>query len=90
MAIRPPQTNKGQQSYSRGKVNHVNVEAAQENPKVVLGMFLVNSVPTSVLFDLEASHSFITSQFGAQHNIPISLLPRHMLDSSPGGIESIL
>jgi hypothetical protein len=85
-----PQTNKGQQSYSRGKVNHVDAEAAQENPKVVLGMFLVNSVPASVLFDSGASHSFITSQFVAQHNIPISLLPRHMLVSSPGGNESIL
>jgi hypothetical protein len=72
------------------KVNHVDAEAAQENPKVVLGMFLVNSVPASVLFDSGASHSFITSQFVAQHNIPISILPRHMLVSSPGGIENIL
>jgi hypothetical protein len=68
-------------------VNHVHAEAAQENPKVVLGMFLV-SVPSSVLFDSGASHSFITSQFVAQHNIPISLLPRHMLVSSPGGIKA--
>jgi hypothetical protein len=45
-----PQTNKGPQSYSRGKVNHVDVEAAQDNPKVVLGMFLVNSVLASVFF----------------------------------------
>jgi hypothetical protein len=79
-----PQTNKGQQSYSRGKVNHVDAEAAQENPKVVLGMFLVNSIPASVLFDSGAPHSFITSQFVAQHNIPISLLPHHMLVSSLG------
>jgi hypothetical protein len=84
------QTNKGYHSYSRGKVNHVDAEAAQENPKVVLGMFLVNSVPASVLYDSGASHSFITSQFVAQHNIPISLLPRHMLVRSPGGSESIL
>jgi hypothetical protein len=80
-----PQTNKGPKSYSRGKVNHVDAEPAQENPKVVIGMFLVNSVPTSVLFDSGASHSFITSQFVAQHNIPISLMPRHMLVSSPEG-----
>jgi hypothetical protein len=45
-----PQSNKGPQSYSRGKVAHVSVEAAQENPQVVLGMFLVNSIPASVLF----------------------------------------
>jgi hypothetical protein len=40
-----PQSNKGPQSYSHGKVNHVSVETAQENPQVVLGMFLVNSIP---------------------------------------------
>jgi hypothetical protein len=85
-----PQSNKGQQSYSLGKVNHVNAEAAQENPKVVLGMFLVNSIPTSVLYDSGVSHSFITSQFVAQHNIPISPMPFHMLVSSLGGIKSIM
>jgi hypothetical protein len=67
---------------------HVDAEVAQENAKVVLGMFLVNSTPASVLLDSGASHSFITSQFVAQHNMPISPMPRHMLVSSPGGIES--
>jgi hypothetical protein len=83
-----PQANKGQQSYARGKVMHVDAEVAQENPRVVLGMFLVNSTPASVLFDSGASHSFITSQFVAQHNIPINPMPRHMLVSSTRGIES--
>ena len=51
-----PQENKGQQSYARGKVNHMSIETAQENPQVVLGMFLVDSVPASVLFYSGASH----------------------------------
>jgi hypothetical protein len=59
--------NQTPQSYSRGKVNHVSVETAQENPQVVLGMFLVNSIPASVLFDSGASHSFISAQFVAKH-----------------------
>jgi hypothetical protein len=79
-----PQTNKGYRSYARGKAMHVDAEVAQENPRVVLGMFLVNSTPASILFDSGASHSFITSQFIAQHNIPISRMPRHMLVTSPG------
>jgi hypothetical protein len=79
-----PQTNKGQQSYARGKAMHVDAEVEQENPRVVLGMFVVNSTPTSVLFDSGASHSFITSQFVAQNNIPINPMPRHMLVTSPG------
>jgi hypothetical protein len=64
---------------------HVDAEVAQENPRVVVGMFLVNSTPASVLFDSGASHSFITSKFVAQHNIPISPMSRHMLVTSPGG-----
>jgi hypothetical protein len=64
---------------------HVDAEVTQENPRVVLGMFLANSTPASVLFDSGASHSFITSQFIAQHNIPISPMSRHMLVTSPGG-----
>jgi hypothetical protein len=80
-----PQTNKGQQNYARGKAIHVDTEVAQENPRVVLGMFLVNSTPTSILFDSGASHSFITSQFVAQDNMPIGPMPRHILVSSPGG-----
>jgi hypothetical protein len=55
---------------------HVDAEVAQKNPRVVLGMFLVNSTPASVLFDSGASHSFITSQFVAQHNMPINPMPR--------------
>ena len=57
----PPQSNKGQQSYARGRVNHVSVETSQGNPQVVLGMFLVDSAPASVLFDSGASHSFISA-----------------------------
>jgi hypothetical protein len=56
-----PQSNKGQQSQARGRVNHVSTETAQENPQIVLGMFLVNSIPASVLFDSGASHSFISA-----------------------------
>jgi hypothetical protein len=64
---------------------HTDAEVAQENPRVVLGMFLVNSTPASILFDSGASHSFITSQFVAQHNIPISPMSHHMLVTSPWG-----
>jgi hypothetical protein len=83
-----PQTNKGLQSYARGKVMDVDAEVAQENSRVVLGVFLDNSTPTSVLFDSGASHYFITSQFVAQQNIPSSPMPRHKLVSSLGGIDS--
>jgi hypothetical protein len=47
------------------------VEQAQDASGVVLGTFPINSEPATVLFDSGASHSFITNQFVAKHNMPM-------------------
>jgi hypothetical protein len=85
-----PQSNKGQQSQGRGRVNHVSAETAQENPQVVLGMFFINSIPASVLFVSGASHSFISAQFVAKHSIPMCPMKQTMVVKSPGGNESFI
>jgi hypothetical protein len=79
-----PQSNKGQRSYAHGRSNRVSVETAQEHPHVVLGMFLVNSTPASVLFDSRASRSFISAQFVAKHSIPMCPMKQTMLVNSLG------
>jgi hypothetical protein len=61
------------------------MEEAQQAQDVVLGMFLASSHPATVLFDLGASHSFISSTFVAKHHLPISIMKHTMLVSSPGG-----
>jgi hypothetical protein len=48
-------------------------------------MFLVNSIPASVLFDSGASDSFISAQFVAKHSVPMQHMKRNMLVNSPGG-----
>ena len=60
-------------------------ESAQEAQDVVTGMFLVNSASTSVLFDSGASYSFITAEYVAKYSIPMSIMPKPMFVSSPGG-----
>jgi hypothetical protein len=53
---------------------------------VVLGTFLVNSIPTTVLFDSGASHSFIPDQFVIKHNLSMSSIKNLLLIvSSMGG-----
>jgi hypothetical protein len=52
--------NKTPQNQNRGRVNHVTAESVPEDADVVYDMFLINSIPASVLFDSVASHSFIT------------------------------
>jgi hypothetical protein len=73
------------QNYTRGRVNHVAVEEAQEAPDVVIGMFLVNNTFAVVLFDSEASHSFISTAYVGKHNLPLALLRCQMIVSSLRG-----
>jgi hypothetical protein len=73
------------QNYSRGRVNQVAVEEAQEAPNVVIGMFLVNGTSVVVLFDSGASHSFISIAYVGKHNLPLALVRCQMIVSSPGG-----
>jgi hypothetical protein len=75
----------GQHNFMYGKVNHMTSVEAQQARDVVLCMFLASSHPATILFDSEASHSFITSSFVAKHNLPIANMKHTMLVSSPGG-----
>jgi hypothetical protein len=63
----------------------VTTEEAQQAQDVVLGMFLASSHLAIVLFDLGASHSFISSSFVAKHHLLITIMKHTMLVSSPGG-----
>jgi hypothetical protein len=63
----------------------VTTEEAQQTQDVVLGMFLASSHPATVLFDLGASHSFLSSAFVVKHQLPITIMKQTMLVSSSGG-----
>ena len=70
---------------AQGRVNHVTAESAAEAPNVVLGTFMVNSHPATVLFDTGATHSFITKSYVEQHSFFTTALRKCLLVSSPGG-----
>jgi len=63
----------------------VKLETAEEAPDVVVGTFLVNSCPATVLFDTGASHTFISAQFVEKHSIATCTMQNTMLVKSPGG-----
>jgi hypothetical protein len=73
------------QNYAHGRVNHVDVDEAQEAPDVVIGMFLINDTAAVVLFNSRASQSFISIAYIGKHNLPLALLRCQMIVSSPGG-----
>jgi hypothetical protein len=73
LASKAPPSNSQQsrtQYQSRARVNHVDAQEAQQAPRVVLGEFLVEFTPATVLFDSGASHSFIATSFVEKHGIP--------------------
>jgi hypothetical protein len=72
-----------QQNYMYGKVNHVTSEEPQQAQDVILGMFLASSHLATILFDSGASHSFISSSFMANYNLPKATMKHTMLVSSP-------
>jgi hypothetical protein len=73
------------QNFVRGRINHVEIEDAQEAPDVVLSTLLANSNTTIILFDSGALHSFISAKYVAKYNLPVSLLKYRMVVSSPSG-----
>jgi hypothetical protein len=73
------------QNQAHAWVNHVAVEDAQVAPDVIIGMILINNNGAIVLFDSEASHSFVAANFMQKHNLPLAMLKNRMIVSSPGG-----
>jgi hypothetical protein len=63
----------------------VTTELVHEDADVVYGMFLINSITASVLFDSGASHSFVTKSFMEKHKILNYPLKKKLLIQSPGG-----
>jgi hypothetical protein len=72
-----------QTRYNHGRLNHLEAEAVQETPGMIVGMFPVDSHIAEVLFDTGATHSFITASWVEAHNLPITTM------STPIQIDSV-
>jgi hypothetical protein len=66
-------------------VNHLEAEAIQNAPDVVVAMFIVESHPAKVLFDTGAMHSFLSTSWVKAHNIPIKPMILRLRVNSVGG-----
>jgi hypothetical protein len=49
----PGAGNRAQTRYNHGRLNHLEAEAVQETPDMIVGMFPVDSHIAEVLFDIE-------------------------------------
>ena len=74
---------RGNAAVVKGRLHHINAEEAEEAPDVVLGTFLVNSVPATILFDSGATHSFVTQEFVSKGGLVENLLSNSMVIQIP-------
>jgi hypothetical protein len=64
----------------QGQVHYTAVEEVPVGEVVMAGMFLVNKHPAVVLFDLGASHSFMSQAFASRHD-------QEIIEVSKGGFN---
>jgi hypothetical protein len=66
-------------------VNHLEADTVQKTPGVALGTFSIEYCPANVLFDTEATHSFVAASWVESHNISVAPMYPPMRVSSIGG-----
>ncbi len=47
--------------YSIARVNQVTADATPDGADIALGMFYINAIPATILFDSGATHSFMSA-----------------------------
>src|SRR3954463_2578941 len=82
----PPKvfTTKPAPPATRGRVNQIATEETDDTSNVILGTLPVNFVPTSVLFDPGASHSFMSESYALRHDLSFVELSTPMIIQNPG------
>jgi hypothetical protein len=52
---------------------------------IAIGMFYVNAIPTALLFDAGAMHSFISTRFATTNELPLQNMKTPMVVITPKG-----
>jgi hypothetical protein len=75
-----PANNRG---FSIARVNQISVEVTADVSDIAIGTYLINSVPSSILFDFGASHSFISARYASTHDLPYISMRKPMVVITP-------
>jgi hypothetical protein len=83
-----PAKNKQQtpgKGYFIARVNQVSADATPDGADIALGMFYINAIPTTILFDSGATHSFMTAHYANTNEIPLQNMRKPMIVITPKG-----
>jgi hypothetical protein len=67
------------------RIYYIQVATTPEGEPVMMGTFLVANHPAVILFDSDASHTFISKKFMEKHCIPCTESREGFIIHSPGG-----
>jgi hypothetical protein len=77
----PPQIK--QQTPSKGfsiaRVNQVSIDATTEGADIALGMFYINAILATILFDSGATHSFMSARYANTNELPLQNMKTPMV-----------
>jgi hypothetical protein len=68
-----------------GRVNYTTIEDIPEGEQVLMGIFSLNIHPSIILFNLGASHDFISRACTQKHQMAIKYMPTPYMISTPRG-----
>jgi hypothetical protein len=83
-----PAQNKQQtpgKGYSIARVNQVTADATPDGADIALGMFYINEIPATILFDSGATHSFMSARYANTNEIPLLNMRKPMIVITPKG-----
>jgi hypothetical protein len=79
------QTPGSSKGFSIARVNQVSADATAEGADIALGMFYINAIPATILFDSSATHSYMSARYANTNELPLQNMKTPMLVITPKG-----
>jgi hypothetical protein len=71
--------------FNVARVNQVSVDATADGADIAIGTFYINIVPTTILFDSGAMHSFISGRYVNTNELQLQNMQKSMIVITPKG-----
>jgi predicted aspartyl protease len=71
--------------FNIASVNQVSADAIAEGADIAIGMFYINALPTTILFDFGATHSFMSARYANTNELPLQNTKTPMVVITPKG-----
>jgi hypothetical protein len=71
--------------FTIARVNQVSADTIVEGADIAIGMFYINAIPATILFDSCATHSFMSARYANTNELPLQNMKTPMVVITPKG-----